>query len=232
MRGIVFDIDDTLYTRQDMLVRAAEITLGVTVPNPREFIRIFYEKSEVNMAGLESGRVTTREINGWRYIETYKILGLPYSPDDGVLAADAYLELQSHMSLSEGLTDLLDKLSKIDDLKLAILTAGESKHQRNKVTMLGLDRWFAPDDIIVTGETGYTKPDIELFRMMEKKLGLDPSSIWMIGDSYKHDIEGAIGAGWHSVWINRRRLPSPAVSPDIEVDSDDELIKALARVFL
>ena len=232
MRGIVFDIDDTLYTRQDMIVRAAEIVLGVTVPDPREFIRIYYEKSEFNMSGLESGKITTREINGWRYIETFKVLGLPYSPDSGVLAADAYLELQSHMELSADLIDLLDRLAGEEDIRMAILTAGESKHQRNKVIMLGLDKWFNDEDIIVTGETGYTKPDITLFRMMEEKLGLDPSSIWMIGDSYKHDIEGALNAGWHSVWINRRGVPSPAKAPDIEVSSDSELIKALARVFL
>ena len=38
MRGIVFDIDDTLYCRQDMLVRAAETVLGVKVPDWPLFI--------------------------------------------------------------------------------------------------------------------------------------------------------------------------------------------------
>ena len=55
MRGIVFDIDDTLYCRQDMLVQAAESVLGVKVRDWREFISIFYEKSDINMAALESG---------------------------------------------------------------------------------------------------------------------------------------------------------------------------------
>ena len=101
MRGIVFDIDDTLYCRQDMLVKAAEAVLGVKVSDWSRFIAIFYEKSDINMAALESGEITTRDINGWRYNETFRLLGLPYKPEDGVLAADAYLELQSHMALSE-----------------------------------------------------------------------------------------------------------------------------------
>ena len=107
MRGIVFDIDDTLYCRQDMLVQAAENVLGVKIPDWREFIRIFYEKSDVNMAQLESGEVSTRDTNGWRYNETFRLLGLPYKPQDGGLAADAYLELQSHMFISDRLAAVL-----------------------------------------------------------------------------------------------------------------------------
>ena len=231
MRGIVFDIDDTLYCRQDMLVKAAETILGVKVPDWREFIRIFYEKSDINMAQLESGEVSTRDTNGWRYNETFRLLGLPYKPQDGGLAADAYLELQSHMVISDELSAVLDKLASDPTLKLAILTAGESKHQWNKVDMLGLDRWFDRSRILVTGDTPYTKPDVELFRMMESRLGLSPSDLWMIGDNYDKDIAGAITAGWHSLWINRRGLPAPEALPDISVLNDTEFVNALEKVF-
>jgi len=230
MRGIVFDIDDTLYCRQDMLVKAAETVLGVNVPDWREFIRIFYEKSDVNMAGLESGEVSTRDTNGWRYNETFRLLGLPYEPQDGGLAADAYLELQSHMYISEGLASALDKLASDPATKLAILTAGESGHQWNKVDMLGLDRWFDRKNIIVTGDTPYTKPDIELFRMMEEKLELKNDELWMIGDNYDKDIAGALASGWHALWINRRNLPAPEILPDITVFTDDELNRVLSSL--
>lgn len=231
MRGIVFDIDDTLYCRQDMLVHAAGIVLQRDIPDWQEFIRIFYEKSDVNMAGLESGEVSTHDINGWRYNETFKALGFPYNEEDGGRAADTYLELQSHMFISEGLAHALDVIASDPEIKLAILTAGESKHQWHKVDMLGLGRWFDRRNIVVTGDTPYTKPDVRLFRMMEEKLGLNPSDLWMIGDSYKHDITGAIDAGWHSLWINRRFLPDPERLPDVTVLSDADLISALAKEF-
>ena len=231
MTGIVFDIDDTLYCRQDMLVQAAETVLGVKVPDWREFIRIFYEKSDVNMAQLESGEVSTRDTNGWRYNETFRLLGLPYEPQDGGRAADAYLELQSHMFIGDELASVLDKLARDPEIKLAILTAGESKHQWNKVDMLGLDRWFDSSSVIVTGDTPYTKPDVELFRMMEERLGLSPSDLWMVGDNYDKDISGAIKAGWHSLWINRRRLPAPKALPDISVLNDAEFVEALEKEF-
>ncbi|MBR3462310.1 MAG: HAD family hydrolase [Clostridiales bacterium] len=230
MRGIVFDIDDTLYCRQDMLVKAAEAVLGVKVSDWSRFIAIFYEKSDINMAALESGEITTRDINGWRYNETFRLLGLPYKPDDGVLAADAYLELQSHMALSEDMKKALDRFASDKDTKLAILTAGESKHQWNKVDMLGLDKWFDRQNVIVTGEAGISKPDVRLCRMLENKLGLEPGELWMIGDNYDKDITGAIDSGWHSVWINRRCLPAPERMPDIEVRTDEELTKVLIEL--
>ena len=226
MLGLVFDIDDTLYCRQDMLVKAAETVLGTSVTDPLHFIKIFYDKSDI-----KSGKITTREINGWRYEETFKALSLPFKDGDGVLSADAYLELQSHMSLSEDMINTLNALSDNHDIRLAVLTAGESEHQRHKVDMLGLDRWFDRENVIVSGETGFSKPDVRLCRTVEEKLGLKPDELWMIGDSYKHDIMGAMDSGWHTIWINRRSLPKPDRRPDFEVTSDKELTSLLRTQF-
>ena len=112
MKGIVFDIDDTLYCRQVMLIKAAEIVLGVKIPDWQEFMRIYYEKSDVNMQELESGELSTHDINGWRYNETFRILGLPYKSEDGGNAADTYLELQSHMQVSDEMAKILDPVRK------------------------------------------------------------------------------------------------------------------------
>ena len=231
LKGIVFDIDDTLYCRQVMLIHAAEIVLGVSIPNWQEFMRVYYEKSDVNMQMLESGEVSTHDINGWRYNETFRILSLPYKPEDGGKAADTYLELQTHMQVSDDMAMVLDTLVADPSIKLGILTAGESKHQWNKVDMLGLDRWFDRENIIVSGDTPYMKPDNKLFHMFESRWNLKPDGLWMIGDSYKHDIKGALDAGWHALWINRRFLGPQEVMPDITVESDEELTNALMREF-
>ena len=231
MRGIVFDIDDTLYCRQVMLIKAAEMVLGLDIPGWQEFMRVYYEKSDVNMLMLESGEVSTHDINGWRYNETFRILGLPYKPEDGGKAADTYLELQSHMFVSDDMKSVLDAISADPQIRIGILTAGESQHQWNKVDMLGLDRWFDRENVIVSGETGFSKPDVRLCRTVEEKLGLKPAELWMIGDSYKHDIKGALDAGWHALWINRRFLGPQEITPDITVESDKELNDALRKTF-
>lgn len=232
MLGLVFDIDDTLYCRQDMLVKAAETVLGTSVDDPLHFIKIFYDKSDINMKDLESGRITTREINGWRYEETFKALSLPFKDGDGVLSADAYLDLQSHMTLSEDMINTLNALSDDPGIKLAVLTAGESEHQRHKVDMLGLDRWFDRENVIVSGETGFSKPDVRLYRIVEMKLGLKPNNLWMIGDSYRHDIMGATNSGWNYIWINRNGTPYPYSTKNIVVKTDKELTDVIYKTFI
>ena len=54
----------------------------------------------------------------------------------------------------------------------------------------------------------------------------------MIGDSYKHDISGALNAGWHALWLNRRGITVDGPMPDIEVLTDEELIGKLKEEFL
>lgn len=231
MRGIVFDVDDTLYSRQVLFVKAAENVLNVKVDKPAEFVRIFYEKSDLNTAELEAGLITTRDCNGWRYEETFKELNLPFKEGDGGKTADAYLELQSRMSLMPEMVKVMELLSKDDDTKLGVLTAGESAHQWHKVDMLGLTRWIPRENVVVAGDVGVSKPDIKIFRIVEEKLGLNPSDMWMIGDSYKHDIKGALDAGWHAVWLNRNDLATDVPKPDFEVRSDEELTKLLLSEF-
>lgn len=232
MTGLIFDIDDTLYSRQDLFVKAAENVLGISVSDPREFVRIFYAKSDLNTTELEAGKISTRDCNVWRFEETYKELGISFREGDGVLTADEYLELQSHMCLTEEMKALLTDLQRRNDIVLGVLTAGESVHQWNKVNMLGLTEWIPRENVIVAGDVGVSKPDVKIFRIVEDRLGLGPSDIWMIGDSYKHDISGALDAGWHAMWLNRRGLAVDGASPDIEVRDDSDLVAALRREFL
>lgn len=232
MKGLIFDIDDTLYSRQDLFVEAAREVTGSFIADASEFVRVFYAKSDLNTAELEAGLITTRECNGWRFEETYKELGISFREGDGVKTADAYLELQSHMSLSPSMRDVLTKLSEEPGISLGVLTAGESSHQWNKVNMLGLCSWIPRENIIVAGDVGVSKPDVKIFRMMEERLGLEPSAMWMIGDSYKHDISGALNASWHAVWLNRRGIIADGLAPDFEVLDDEDLAGTLRREFL
>lgn len=230
MTGIVFDIDDTLYNRQVLFTRAAEEAIGTGVDNKDEFVRIFYEQSDLNTADLEAGKITTLECNAWRYEQTFRLLGLPYKEGDGLKAAGIYYDAQSNISLSPEMTDVLDKLSSRPDVKLAVLTAGKSSHQWRKFHVLGLDRWIPSDSVIVGGDVGISKPDVRVFRLMEERLGLQPCDLWMIGDSYKHDIEGALNAGWHAAWLDRRGADVQGLRPDHKVTTDEELIQVIRSI--
>jgi HAD superfamily hydrolase (TIGR01549 family) len=69
----------------------------------------------------------------------------------------------------------------------------------------------------LSAETGVLKPDAGAFAAVQKKLGLFPGQLAMVGDSWSDDILGALGAGWTAIWVNRAGLPRPAHDPEAEL---------------
>jgi HAD superfamily hydrolase (TIGR01459 family) len=63
----------------------------------------------------------------------------------------------------------------------------------------------------------YGKPHLSVFRAVETALALPPARLVMVGDSLEHDIAGANGAGWASVFIqgglHRRDFSGAAPAP-------------------
>jgi len=65
---------------------------------------------------------------------------------------------------------------------------------------------FVPEDRLFAGAR---KPDPLLFRRVAAKLGVPPQRCVMVGNSYRHDVEGALRAGWKAVWVRRKAPASP-----------------------
>lgn len=58
--------------------------------------------------------------------------------------------------------------------------------------------------ISVSGaEHGYMKPHKSIFDAALDRAKVRPDEAMMVGDSFKHDIEGALNAGWHAVLLRR-----------------------------
>ena len=67
---------------------------------------------------------------------------------------------------------------------------------------------------MLSAEIGALKPEPAAFEAMERKLGLFPGNLAMVGDSWKDDVEGALEAGWTAIWVNREALPRPLHDAD------------------
>lgn len=50
---------------------------------------------------------------------------------------------------------------------------------------------------------GHAKPAPRFFREIEQKLQLPPREILLVGDDWENDYQGAIGAGWQAVYLDR-----------------------------
>ena len=244
MTGICFDIDDTLYSRGALLIQAAEETLrrtdgfimsDETSFSGEVFLKIFYEKSDENFALVESGAITARESNIWRLQQTFLTMGLPTESWQGAYFTDRYTQLQNQIMLSPIMRKLLEDLARrakepAGQLRLGIVTNGASGHQWKKYRQLRLERYIPKAYVTVSGDVGISKPDPGIFRAAEDAVGLPPRDLWLVGDSLKHDIEGAHAAGWHTIWMNRNAGSLQCADADITVRSEAELAAALQRL--
>jgi len=80
---------------------------------------------------------------------------------------------------------------------------------------LGLTDLFATR--LLSAEMGFLKPDLRAFQTVQRRLGLFPGEIAMVGDSWRDDVAGALEAGWTAVWVNRSGAPRPAHDPEAEL---------------
>ena len=107
--------------------------------------------------------------------------------------------------------------------RLAMLTNGAPRVQRDKIEAVGLEQYF--DVVVISGEAGIGKPDAGVFELMLSHLGVEASAAVMVGDSLGRDIAGARNAGLGTIWVNRTgRPPSEPVRPDHEVPGLTEVL--------
>jgi HAD superfamily hydrolase (TIGR01549 family) len=69
----------------------------------------------------------------------------------------------------------------------------------------------------LSAELGVLKPDRAAFEAVQRRLGLFPGEIAMVGDSWRDDVTGALEAGWTAVWVNRKSVARPPHDPDAEL---------------
>lgn len=70
---------------------------------------------------------------------------------------------------------------------------------------------------LLSAELGALKPEPAAFAAVQARTGLFPGNLVMVGDSWRDDVAGALGAGWTAIWINREGLPRPESAADAEL---------------
>ena len=80
-------------------------------------------------------------------------------------------------------------LLKSNGISTANITDLTAQIQFRKMVYFGLDEYF--DYVVTSEEAGHDKPDPKPFQLALDKLKIEPSKIWMIGDSPKEDMAGA-----------------------------------------
>ncbi len=89
--------------------------------------------------------------------------------------------------------------------------------------LTGPDGLLPGVDVFVSSELGWQKPHAGFFRAIERRLGLRPAEIVLVGDDWENDMLGAESAGWKAIWLTVSARQSADSSRIPSVDSLGEL---------
>ena len=229
---LIFDIDDTLYDQVSPIVRACETALGRPLADQMEFYQKFRKRSSEAFDQAESGKLSLDESRILRFQKAMEDLGIAVSRDQAGDFQHLYEENALSIRLSQTLVHFFAECS-LRGIRMGVVTNGPHEHQMKKFFNLGLERWISPYMVVVSGSVGYAKPDPEIFRCAERKMGLKPEYTWMAGDSLRNDIGGAKAAGWKALWLARHAMPFEKAEdyrPDITAYTEEEMCEKLLQV--
>mgnify|MGYP002828980646 CR=1 FL=1 len=195
---IVFDLDDTLY-KEINFVKSAYFFINQ------------YIKSKFNIdLSKKIKKCLNDDINFYEYINENL-------NKNQIFSIEKYLELYRYhfpeIKLSKDSIIFLDKLS-ANNLDFSILTDGRSISQRNKIKALGLDN--LAKNIIISEETGFEKPHLNNFKILER---IYPrKKLIYIADNTSKDFLAPNSLNWETICLldNGQNIHPQNFSLDIE----------------
>lgn len=206
IKGILLDIDDTLYDydqAHEAALEACFIFLKKDRFLERHEFNEAYEKAKKKVHGALKGTASchNRLLYFQQMCEDLKIDIFKYAWPCYCLYWDVFL---GHLQVSEGVYDFLTSLK---EKKVCLLSDLTADIQFRKIQKMKLDEHV--DFLVTSEEAGYEKPHACIFKLALDKLGLACSDICMIGDDYAKDIEGALNLGIRSFWMNKKGEKKP-----------------------
>lgn len=148
------------------------------------------------------GRGLAREKAWWRRIVHETLLAVGPPPDEGAFAA-MYEELfvafadPVRWRLFPGAVAVLAELRR-RGYRLAIVSNADSR-MAGLLERLGLLAHV--EHVVISADLGHEKPDREIFAHAESLFAAPPEQFVHVGDSRRHDVEGARGAGWQALHL-------------------------------
>jgi putative hydrolase of the HAD superfamily len=113
--------------------------------------------------------------------------------------------------------------------KLGLITNGAPDIQWKKINGGKLKHYF--DNITVSGEYGWAKPDMRLFDAAISGLKTVKEKTIMVGDRLHTDIKGARDYGLQkTIWVNRTGKTADTVIPDYEIKDLNKIIKIMRKL--
>jgi len=185
-RGVVFDLDDTLYLERDYVLSGFRaVASAVASANSAS-------ESQVEQKLVDYFESGVRGDTFGRLLVDMPELSLRWSVSELV---SVYRGHDPAISLIPGVKDLLVSL-KNDGVLVGLISDGPLMSQQNKFHALGLEASF--DEVIFTDAWGkeFWKPHPRAFIGIEVAFSLPPSSLMYVADNVEKDFVTPNGRGW------------------------------------
>jgi HAD superfamily hydrolase (TIGR02253 family) len=223
MRGILFDLDNTLMDFVKMKEMSCEAAVQAMIKTglkttKEEGLKVLYDMYE--QMGWENQEIFAPFIKKFNGSVDYEMLA------SGIVA---YRRAKTNLVMPyPNVPDVLNKLKK-KGLKLGILSDAPRMQAWIRLVEMNIQKNF---DIVVTlDDTGVKKPDQRPFMKAAETLGLRPEEILFVGDSVLRDVEGAKRAGMVAVLAKYGNFDAQKskTKPDYMIDDIEELLKIVDK---
>jgi len=181
---VVFDLDDTLYKEIDYLKSAYRFISNQLEKEFWPAEKIYNVMLEAYNKGQNAFSVVKSTFNVDTPIGTLLQWYRTHIPDI-TLPDDSKILLEY----------LHDK-----DIPIGILTDGRSVTQRNKIKALGLNRYVAEHNVVISEEFGSEKPDERNYRYFES-LYPGINKFMYVGDNPHKDFIAPNRLGWKTIGL-------------------------------
>jgi HAD superfamily hydrolase (TIGR01549 family) len=185
-KGIIFDLDNTLYDYDRCHNFSIEIVFDYINNKYNKICDGVYNKVS-NELKNEVGPTASSHNKSiyFKHLLENLTISLSVLP---IIEELYWNNFYKHMECYTGVREFIE-WNKKQGKKIGVLTDYETQYQIVKLKQLGILDYI---DVIVTSEeVGIEKPSVQMFQTILHKLKLQPENVIMIGDNYKKDIEGA-----------------------------------------
>jgi putative hydrolase of the HAD superfamily len=161
-----------------------------------------------------------------RIIETlYERLGWPPKREEILCLTDAYAGPRYRSWLFPGTEETLKTIHECGILMgLIANTAWPGYSMDRAYRGVGLIDYLRVR--VYSGDEGISKPNVEIFRIAERRSRMEGKKLLYVGNNLKTDIEGAKNAGWAAA-LKRSSTATSGGLADFEFDETPELLNFL-----
>lgn len=184
IKGVIFDLDDTLYSE-------------------KQYVRSGFRAVAEQLCDQEV------EEELWGYFLEGKnaideLLKVKKIPERKAECLETYRNHIPIIGLYDGVKELILRFQQIG-IKVGLITDGRINGQKNKISALGLTDML--DDIIITDELGgvqFRKPNDISFRIMQCRWGIPFEQIVYVGDNLEKDFQAPKQLGMKSIYFRNK----------------------------